>query len=293
MVISIFGLIICIMILGSSCLNDVNSGQLSTRSETEHKDHSEKGGSEENASEISTEMAKSIPILLYHNILPQNEIQNNANGVTIAVEEFQNQMNWLNQNGYITPTLSQFVDWLDGEKVLPKRSVLITFDDGYSSVKDYALPILQENDFTAVVFIIGKLTDEPDLSHSHFDWDDIVAIQESQTLDFQSHTYDGHDASKSGPDILSWLPKEFSDDLCRLEDCFVEHNLNMPWAFAYPFGVVNDSMVEVLLQRDYRLAFTTEYGSVKQNDDCLRLKRVIIWPGTDIEMFERRIGLTP
>ncbi len=241
--------------------------------------------------ETSAPNTESVPVLLYHHVLPRDEISDNENGMIVPVEEFQSQMAWLKENGYVTPTLPQLLDWLNNEGELPPKSVVITFDDGYISIKDYVFPILKENGLKAVAFVIGARADGPTAGLYHLSWDDIISIQTSQTIDFQNHTYDGHTGTHIGPDILSWPPERFSEDLQHFEDCFEDHGLDRPLAFSYPFGAVNNTMTDVLSQQHYKLAFATKHGFVKQGDDPLSLKRIIIWPGTELDEFEQRISV--
>ena len=237
-----------------------------------------------------TKKTTSIPVLLYHHLLPRAEIIDNRNGMIVPLEEFQLQMAWLKEKGYKTPTLTQFRAWLKGEIELSENSVLITFDDNYHSVKDYALPILEENGLTAVSFVIGTCSDGSEAETNHVNWGDMVSLHDTKIIDFQSHTYDGHTETLGEPDILSWSHEQFNHDLERLENCFEDHGLTKPRVFAYPYGAVNHVLTDVLALRDYQLAFTTKHGLVAQGDDPFRLKRIIIWPGTTLEQFQARMG---
>lgn len=233
--------------------------------------------------------AEYVHVLLYHIVIPEKEVSSNAAGMIVPLEEFQEQMAWLKKNGYTTTTLSQFAAWLHGEGELPEKSVLITFDDGYSSISQYVWPVLEENQFTCTVFIIGAFTDASDTGSEYLSWEQILAMDEAKVAEFQSHTYDGHGGITSNPNILSWSREEIAEDFALLEEAFKSNGLDKPWAFAYPFGAINDHLLEVLAERQYSLAFTTKHGFVKPGDDPLTLKRIIIWPDTTIEQFEHKL----
>jgi peptidoglycan/xylan/chitin deacetylase (PgdA/CDA1 family) len=86
-----------------------------------------------------------IPILNYHKIDQRFEWGLN----TVKPVRFRQQMQLLKDGGF-TPVNFHRVE----SGALPEKPIIITFDDGYESVYDSALPVLQELDFTAVVFII-------------------------------------------------------------------------------------------------------------------------------------------
>lgn len=56
---------------------------------------------------------------------------------------FHQQMAYLKNNGYRTISPEMLFHFLKYRHQIPKKSVLITFDDGYRSVFEYAVPILK------------------------------------------------------------------------------------------------------------------------------------------------------
>ena len=69
---------------------------------------------------------------MYHNIGP-------AEGrYEIPLWKFEQQLDWLRDNGYTTVTISQVFDYMEGTGVLPERPVVLTFDDAYASQWDAA-----------------------------------------------------------------------------------------------------------------------------------------------------------
>src|SRR6266478_456018 len=89
-----------------------------------------------------------VPILTYHNLAEQ------AKGrLVLAAASFREQMQYLKTNGYRVVSLADFVEFTRLGRQLPQRAVVLTFDDGYRSFKDYAYPVLKELGFTATLFI--------------------------------------------------------------------------------------------------------------------------------------------
>ena len=85
--------------------------------------------------------SKVVPILMYHHLLPEADIIANkftTNGAIISTKAFQEQMQYLKDNGYQTLFWKEACAYLEQGRPLPAKSVVITFDDGYLSNYIYA-----------------------------------------------------------------------------------------------------------------------------------------------------------
>jgi biotin operon repressor len=89
-----------------------------------------------------------VPILCYHNLGPQTRGR-----LLMSASAFEEQMRYLKREGYHVITLKQFLDFAALRQQLPKKTAVLTFDDGWKSFKEYAYPILKELGFPATLFI--------------------------------------------------------------------------------------------------------------------------------------------
>ncbi|OGI15686.1 hypothetical protein A3K63_04620 [Candidatus Micrarchaeota archaeon RBG_16_49_10] len=92
--------------------------------------------------------AKAVPVLLYHGITDRPD------GENLPLSSFKEQMLMLKRAGYQTVTLEEFNEFVNGERDLPDKSFLITFDDGRRDSYYYADPVLRALDYNAVMFVI-------------------------------------------------------------------------------------------------------------------------------------------
>ena len=89
-----------------------------------------------------------IPVLLYHGV--------DSNGpkdkYTIDTEAFERQLRWLRDNGYSTilPRDIKGRSWDEN----PKKTVMLTFDDGRADNFRIVMPLLQKYGFRGVFFIV-------------------------------------------------------------------------------------------------------------------------------------------
>src|SRR5207248_8187010 len=80
-----------------------------------------------------------VPILAYHQVLPWPLVgpAPARRGLVVPARRFRLQVALLKAFGFTGITLRQWVDSLDGIARLPKKPVILTFDDGYAGIYDY------------------------------------------------------------------------------------------------------------------------------------------------------------
>ncbi len=120
-----------------------------------------------------------ICILMYHSI----DYEKN-NNLRMPKEKFSEQMKYIKDNGYTTLTVSQLHDFIEKDSPIPKKSVVITLDDGYADNYTNAYPILKKYGINATIFVI---TDSIDKDNSYLNSKQIKELQ-NNGIDIQSHT---------------------------------------------------------------------------------------------------------
>ena len=88
----------------------------------------------------------SVSVLMYHHVLKRGGF------IASSAEDFALQMRFLAEAGYKTLTMGEFIAYKKGQLAVPKKSVLITFDDGWKDNYVYAYPILREFGLRATIF---------------------------------------------------------------------------------------------------------------------------------------------
>jgi hypothetical protein len=100
-----------------------------------------------NKGELSAEEFQTIPILAY------NRFAEDCNSpLCMPTRIFELQMRYLKENGYHVVTPEELLAFLEYSQGFPKKSVLITIDDGYRSAYDIAYPVLEKKGFTTTLF---------------------------------------------------------------------------------------------------------------------------------------------
>src|SRR3954451_18627549 len=102
----------------------------------------------------STVLDPKLSVLLYHHV---GLAGRTLPSLTITPEVFAAQMQFLGEHGYHVVSEAEVVAFYQHGGRLPLRPVLITFDDAYIDIVEYAFPILERFGFTALVFVVTDL----------------------------------------------------------------------------------------------------------------------------------------
>ena len=185
-------------------------------------------------------MATRVPVMTYHRIcsnIAKSRVYGGTN-LAISASKFKAQMKWLKKHGYHTISTAEFKDWRVEGAFLPKKSVLLTVDDGFYETYHVALPILKKYNQKATLFVIGSKVGKKTKKYNPLHrgdrfvgWDVIKKVREEYpNLEFQSHTYDMHHRNGSGNGVAtSWSRKKIDKDFEKNEKFGFT-------AIAYPFG---------------------------------------------------------
>lgn len=182
-----------------------------------------------------------IVILGYHQIREYRDTDGPKTKLFITSPEiFEKEMKYLSDNGYKSISLKDYIDYIKNEKKISfgEKSVIITFDDGYRSQYDVALPILKKYNLSATFFIYSDCIDK---------------YPACMTLD------NLRDLSRSGMKIANhtthhvFLPKYKDSSILREikeNQDWLNTNINKESVediLAYPFGG-NDERVENIVK---------------------------------------------
>jgi peptidoglycan/xylan/chitin deacetylase (PgdA/CDA1 family) len=128
-----------------------------------------------------------VPIFMYHEVADAAVLEAVAGriqpGYVVTAEAFESHLACLRNLDCRSLTLTELVDWLRHGKAIPKRSVVITFDDGFAGNSTLATPLLQKYGFTATFFIAtNRIGDAAMLT-----WDQLRDMS-SRGMAIESHT---------------------------------------------------------------------------------------------------------
>jgi peptidoglycan/xylan/chitin deacetylase (PgdA/CDA1 family) len=91
-------------------------------------------------------------ILMYHRVLPDNADTFSADSIVVRPRTFERQMAFLKRHFRVL-SVQELEEHLTSRTPLPPRSCIVTFDDGWHDNFEFALPILEQHQVPAIVFV--------------------------------------------------------------------------------------------------------------------------------------------
>jgi len=100
-------------------------------------------------------------VVTYHGILPaEYEVTDpDQDGGLVTVEAFRRQLRLLKSRYHVVAP-EEVLDWAVEGRALPKRSVLLTCDDGLLNTLTDMVPVLREENLACLFFVLGGSTEQ-------------------------------------------------------------------------------------------------------------------------------------
>jgi peptidoglycan/xylan/chitin deacetylase (PgdA/CDA1 family) len=204
-----------------------------------------------------------VPILTYHKIREYKDTDTIKTKAFITTpEEFEKQMKYLHDHGYNVITFTDLLKGFNG-LALPKKPVILTFDDGYANQYVNALSILEKYHLVGTFFIF---TNAISSYHDYMTWDEIKDLHQ-RGMSIGAHT-------KSHPKLTKIkTEKELEDEIVGGKQ-ILEEKLGIPIEyFAYPYGLNNYITIDVVKKAGFLLAVGIKKGDDQELHDIYKLER--------------------
>ena len=216
-------------------------------------------------------------ILMYHMITDSKPGQKQR-GLRVSPREFEKQLEWLKRDGWTFSTMAELMA-ANGEH--PRKTVVLTFDDGFEDNYTAAFPLLKKFGAKATLYLVvdrhnrdwsvykkahhnsGELARVPKLSDAQ-----IREMVQSCVFELGGHTMTHINLAKS--DTV-----ERAGEIGGCRKALAEQFGCEVTSFAYPFGIYSKADVEAVRAAGFTNAVTTEPGidaSISSNP--FDLKRV-------------------
>ncbi|MGW6459629.1 polysaccharide deacetylase family protein [Streptomyces sp. NPDC055078] len=208
-------------------------------------------------------------------------------GLSVSPEAFAEQMAMLGERGFTPLTTAQLGEsWRsEGHRPLPRRPILITFDDGYEGVHRYALPALAKHGFASTLFVstgwLRGAHDEGGALDTMLDWDQVRELAAAGT------EIGGHTHSHPQMDQLGDEPLRYETVRCR--DIIADELGTAPRSFAYPFGYSSRRVRDAVRAAGYAQSLAVGNALARPAQGPYAIERLTVRRSTGVEEFERLI----
>jgi peptidoglycan/xylan/chitin deacetylase (PgdA/CDA1 family) len=194
-------------------------------------------------------------------------------GTEITPADFEAQMKQLKDAGITVVSLQDLLAWKRGEKNIPPRCAVITFDDGWKSQYEVAWPIMKKFGYPFTMFIYTEGVRGGSLGGGEaITWEQLADMRDNG-VDIEAHSAthqdlrEGHNimlastggkrtrTKLTGPPYEQWVQNEVVGSKELLEQRLgIKAN-----CFAVPFGNYNEHVKEIARNAGYEAMFTV-YG---------------------------------
>ncbi|MFQ5994994.1 MAG: polysaccharide deacetylase family protein [Acidiferrobacterales bacterium] len=224
-----------------------------------------------------------IPVLVYHRVV-ETPPTNSRFNIFVTQADLRWQLGALKKRGFQAVT---FRDILNGAR--PPKPVMLTFDDGYEDNLEKLLPLLDEHDAKAVVFVLG------DRTMTNNAWDMAQGEPEARLMNDTQvracHTSGRIEIGSHGllhrrfPKLEAVeVEREVVDSKHVLEDLISDEVVS----FAYPYGEYGQREVAAVRNAGYRFGIGTSNGPMRMIDDLYRIRRIPIFARTSRAAFWKK-----
>jgi len=209
-----------------------------------------------------------IAVIMYHGLIDDSSKQNKY---FIDPKYFEEDLKYLNENGFHTIFASDLISYFEKNTPLPEKPVLLTFDDGYYNNYTLAYPLLKKYNCKAVISPIGHPADEAvneskqNPFYSQCTWKQLKEMSDSGLVEIQNHTYDlhhidnGRNGAKNNPnENFNEYKKMLSDDLMKFNKRMFEETGKYPESVVFPFGARSKQTIEIVRSLGFKAAFDCE-----------------------------------
>ena len=229
-----------------------------------------------------------VPVVMYHRVINKSENEG-IHGTYIYENIFREHMKYLKDNNFSVITFEDLnnIGWRNRFDK-NKKYIIITFDEGYVDNYELAFPILKKFNFKATIFLMGESTyNEWDVKadgEKSFPLMSVEMIKEMQDygIEFGAHTFNHPKLNKLSNDEIK---HQIVDVKKPLEEKIGREIIT----FAYPYGILNDYAKKMVEEAGYTFGVATDSGSVCLSDDLYQIRRIAIFPNTNLFSFKRKV----
>jgi biofilm PGA synthesis lipoprotein PgaB len=264
--------------------------------------------------------ANSFAVICFHDV--QDDLLLRPDSFTVTTRDLTVYFSWLREHDYHVIGLDEVIAARNGQRPLPPRSVILSFDDGLESVYTRAYPLLKAFHYPAIVGLVGSWLKESNVADATVRYGDIDTprsdflsatqireMERSGLIEWGSHTYGLHEGIIANPqrnlepaaavrrfdetageyESAADYRNRIREDLLHNDAAIERLTGKKPRVMVWPYGAHNQTSDEVAAELGLPYGLTLELGLNTPDVPLSRLRRILVTHDFTIGDFARRL----
>ncbi|MFW5971272.1 MAG: polysaccharide deacetylase family protein [Desulfovermiculus sp.] len=202
-----------------------------------------------------------IRVFMYHHF----GLEDTYPSTSVSEEQFKKHLDYLQEHEYTVLPLGAALERLYAGKEIPEKTAVISIDDGYRSVWDKAIPLLEKHGYPATIFVSTGYVG----GGGYMSWEQINRLG-AKGFEIGNHSH-AHPYFLNKP--KGEIKDAFEQDLKTSHEQFQKHLGRVPDLYAYPFGEYTPAMMSVLKDHGYMAAAAQRSGVIYRRSSRFALPR--------------------
>lgn len=273
---------------------------------------------------VSAKKPKINPATL--TVIGYHEVTNDKDALipmySVSTARFEEQVRWLQNNGFHFISVDQLLKAHQGKTVLPEKPVLLTVDDGYENFYTNVYPFVKANKIPIVLAVVGSwLEPKADEMVNFGDdkiprskivtWPQLKEMSKSGYVEIASHSYDlhhgilGNPQGNSEPAATTRLydpetktyegdgayAKRIYDDLKKNNDLIKAHGIPSPRVMVWPYGRYNLETVRIAKELGMPITVSLDDGPVYLKKSLGAINRILVEHDMTLDSLAKEITI--
>lgn len=250
---------------------------------------------------IQSQKGTFVPIIMYHSILKDESRQGDY---ILSPIELEKDIIYLLDKGYTPIICEDLVSYVYSDKELPKKPIILTFDDGSLNNMTYVLPLLNKYNIKAVFSVVGEFCDneekriDKNINYSYMTWEDTKNAYLTGKVEIACHSYNFHSIGerrgvlRKDNESYSEYRSVFLADTLKYINTIKKKSEIVPVTYAYPYGFSTEENTPLIKACGFKVSLDTEEkpNYIKKDKDSLfNLHRYNRQSAIDTESFMSKV----
>lgn len=200
-----------------------------------------------------------VPVIMYHDIIAEKQVF-----FDVTPQEFEAALQLIQKNELTPISLDQLVEHLKTGISLPKKPIVLTFDDGYLGHYRFVYPLLKKYGYPGA-FAVYPSKVGTTKGRSSMTWEQIREMAADPLITIASHSF------THPPDLRASTDQQLQQELVESKRT-LEKELGLPIKyFVYPSGKNDERVQQGIQQAGYEAAWTMNDEETRFAEDSENL----------------------